>query len=156
MSTLPPPATIAGKIRLAQSDAAKLNRHQYRPYALNWHTPYSDSQCEVCLAGAVIAQTLRIPRRIRAIPEHFSKEWSLALRILNHVRSGNYLRAWELQYGIDEHFPLTGLQEVPELESSNFIGWEHFDRHLESLSYIADRIEALETEYAEKLKQGEA
>lgn len=53
-----------------------------------WHFPSSTQTCEVCLAGSVMAQTLRTKTSRIACPEDFGGDVQQALLALDEVRHG--------------------------------------------------------------------
>ena len=67
-------------------------------YAVNsiaWHDGIS-KKCKICLAGAVMAQTLQAPHRESFAPIDYENELRIRLRAINYIRSGSYIHAYEL------------------------------------------------------------
>lgn len=60
--TTPPPGKLSDLIDLAVADARRLDRTTYTPDSSVWHEPADDDCCMICLAGSVIAETLKCPR----------------------------------------------------------------------------------------------
>ena len=69
------------------------NDSRYRVSMEAWHFPHSDftgqnPSCEVCLAGAVMAKTLKAPRSIDTFPDNYSETTRSALHAINAFRVG--------------------------------------------------------------------
>ena len=62
-----PPKKLSDLIGLAVADARTLDRETYIPECWSWHTPVRNNKCRVCLAGAVIAGTLRVNPKTEVI-----------------------------------------------------------------------------------------
>ena len=54
------PSTMADLLECAINDARKLNRSSYTPHHGQWHLSGYNIPCEICLAGSLIAGTLRV------------------------------------------------------------------------------------------------
>ena len=96
-------------IRLAVSDARRIDRGVYVANWVPWHTPTfgGPEKCGVCLAGMVIAGTCGIdPSKEAAYdsPELFL--WKDLLLALNAIRAGNYDAAHQSIYGSGEPVPV--------------------------------------------------
>ena len=88
-------------IRVALNDLELCEKDaKYNVYMEAWHEPFdqnSDSPgCFVCLAGAVIAQSLNTPINFDRSPENFSLPISIRLRVLNLLREGDIPHALAL------------------------------------------------------------
>ena len=82
------PSTLFGLLESAIGDAEELDRFHYIPYSENWHkSRYSDA-CEICLAGCLIAGTLRNSHRKTLVPNMFSADTEHKLMIVDAMRSG--------------------------------------------------------------------
>ena len=57
----PPPEGPSELIDLAVADARQLDRTRYTPNPYVWHRPADDGACMICVAGSVIAGTLKCP-----------------------------------------------------------------------------------------------
>ena len=75
----------------ALSDLAKCEADpNYRVDMRFWHKSNSiDGICEVCLAGAVMVNSLHVPAANSYLPEDFDHNTKNALRALNCFREGN-------------------------------------------------------------------
>ena len=62
----------------------------------DWDTGPSESICNVCLAGAVMAKTLDVNHRFSHVPDSFDIETEFALRALDFFRVGNIECALEI------------------------------------------------------------
>lgn len=86
------PSVPSQLIRLALADLAKVEvREEYTVDMGNWHLPlpFADApRCSVCLAGAVIAQSLGAGLTEDVVPENFSRATRDALRALDYFRTG--------------------------------------------------------------------
>ena len=78
-------------LRLAVGDAKKIERTPgYRLNMSVWHTGAGDnSDCEVCLAGSVMACTLKLDRTRSAGPGHADPGIEQKLNFINDMREGN-------------------------------------------------------------------
>ena len=61
------PETLHETLTLAISDSLSLNRTLYEPRYFYWHTP-DQGKCCICLAGGILAGTLRTDRYDEIIP----------------------------------------------------------------------------------------
>ena len=154
------PETLSGLIRLAIDDARTLRQSQYHPHWSVWHqrgdhsnAPPSSLEkrmCNVCLAGAVIAGTLSADKEKKREPANFSKygktsQWERGLRALDFVRRGTpgyYESAISMFLGRGN--PPRGFKshDIPGTEYPDFVGWDQFEKHCESLHAVADAFEA--------------
>lgn len=83
-------------ITLALADLAKVEAApgEYRVAMGVWHSPDPGTDlCAVCLAGAVIAMTLRGARGMCLWPEDFSKDTRRKLGALDSLREGRVYNA---------------------------------------------------------------
>ena len=87
---MPPklPDKLSDLILVAIADLTKAERSpRYRIDMATWHRP--NAQCAVCLAGAVMAFTLRIPKEQHILPDHTSTKHSRSkLLALDEIRCG--------------------------------------------------------------------
>jgi len=85
MKTLPDkPSEL---IRLALDDLKKCEKSKkYKIDMWKWHE--SNGECAVCLAGAVMAQTLKVKRKRDIVPSHFPEDIKNKLMSLNFLRQG--------------------------------------------------------------------
>jgi hypothetical protein len=75
-------------IRLALEDLRKCESSSRYEVSMDlWHYPHGD-KCYVCLAGAVMAQTLNCPPDRMMFPHQLSPEWVDRLLSLEHFRAG--------------------------------------------------------------------
>ncbi len=145
--TTPPPGKLSDLIELAIADARKLDRNHYTPMWWTWHRPSNkDGKCMVCLAGAVIAGTLRcatetsvdIATHGRNGPESATitdVAWRRALWALDSAREGDWLDAFQVlhhAYPKGELYDM--LEALPEPAHTEFNDWNTLDGHLESLA----------------------
>ena len=94
-----------------------------------------DYPCMVCLAGGVIARTLRMPWTSSCSPETFGKAVSDRLEALDDLRCGAVDAALGCLRGLDG-----ALMEVdlghPLPECDEFRGKKEFEKHLDSLEHL--------------------
>ena len=75
------------------------HKEHYAFNSLAWHYE-SYGRCKICLAGAVMAQTMLVPHRQRADPSHHGDASRIRLYAINSIREGNYINAYEwLRFG---------------------------------------------------------
>ena len=145
--TISPPEKLSDLILLAIKDARSLDRSIYLPDYRTWHqsiptTPLGQPvvYCYVCLAGAVIAQTLGYPSSVGIAPLQCGLQWERRLTALDKIREGRYKVAYALL-----HFDLTNQQindvftedRYPLPLYGKFVEWDNFESHLTSLEEVA-------------------
>lgn len=125
MKTLP--NKLSDMITLAFNDAKVIVKHP--AYILDmgvWHKFRNETgKCHVCLAGSVIANTLRADSRDFLTPEALSKDVQIKLEALNDFRSCCLFSAISSFYGfkIAEHHSdninkiYSKYEEHPDLDS---------------------------------------
>lgn len=93
-------------LELALSDLEKVEgSSRYKVYMYTWHVPQKRSVCQVCMAGAVMAKTLKADRFKRHSPEDFENDTKKKLTALNYFRTGLLDLALEV-LGIDHPLSL--------------------------------------------------
>lgn len=115
-----PPTKVSELIALALHDLELTEKDpDYIIRMSVWHEiGEEDKKCEVCLAGAIIAQTLKVNKSTRVftswngIFDGITKEWSDALLDLNQIRKGHLSRDAYAAYIYlykdsreDDHYP---------------------------------------------------
>lgn len=76
-------------LRLAVKDAQACERSRlYKLSMGTWHTP--NGKCAVCMAGAIMAKTLGVPRTRFSQPGLFEAEVERALHVVNRMRGGGF------------------------------------------------------------------
>lgn len=79
-------------LRLAVADVRKcLRSPRYRVDMTDWHSPAPDGVCEVCIAGAVMAQELDGKPDEALMPDFFGKIVGRRLSGLNKLREGDVI-----------------------------------------------------------------
>ena len=83
-----PPEKLSSLIRLALDDLAKCEADE--KYVINMRAYHVavEGECNVCLAGAVMAQTLGVPPSKTSCPRLHPSPWPGALRALDYARMG--------------------------------------------------------------------
>lgn len=87
------PACLCGLLRRAVEDAMAVE--EMPGYKLNmgvWHMP--NGVCQVCMAGAVMARTLKVERDSECEPTDLSQGIAQKLYAVNCLRAGNVLGAF--------------------------------------------------------------
>ena len=63
---------------------------KYRFDVSNWHNPGEDGICNVCVAGAVMARTLKAPHNKWVSPMNYIRgKWYAKFKIIDHIRTNN-------------------------------------------------------------------
>ena len=99
----PPPPSLPVLLKLALDDLERVIAagDPYTIYCSVWHcgqskNAYRPARCEVCLAGAVMAMTLKTPPATSAEPGDFCPAWRRALEAIDSLRCGDVDIASEL------------------------------------------------------------
>ena len=156
--TTPPPGKLSDLIDLAVADARRLDRTTYTPDSSVWHEPADDDCCMICLAGSVIAETLKCPRdqkvelgdednpdpdRVKSTTRNGS--WRSGRSTTPGTASGTgpnkALRAPDAPATTDDILRQLDQRRVPE--HPKFKNWTEFDAHLESLTTCANKLRKL-------------
>ena len=130
--------SLAALLETAIDDSRKLAQRDdlYVPMSREWHAPIVDNgdnphfgKCAVCLAGAMIAMTLkRTPKEIYSACRApiFSRD---ALYALDSLRQGDFIGAYEeLEHGLAEMAVLEHFQSQMQIPNDGtFKGFEEFD-----------------------------
>ena len=104
-----PPTKQWALVELALADYDKISKTPgYYINMSTWHMPdeKDSTKCYVCLAGCVMAGTLKMPKDTVFSPESFDIGWSIRLYDLDYHRVGNYRdkRGKWCSYDITHHF----------------------------------------------------
>jgi hypothetical protein len=94
-----------------------------------WHEPDSDGVCLVCLAGSVMAGTLKSDIDRKVFPHHFDKGTKRKLEALDYFRDGDILCGFN-ELGIPYPFQETEV-EAPQYDGDNP---EEFHEYLTDLA----------------------
>lgn len=136
--TLPaPPATCSALIRLALADLKAVRELPgYEVQMSSWHEQMeADGTCYVCLAGAVMARTLKADPEMDLCPPDYEDEgWQEPLSALNELRLGNLAyagRIWKPAALKIPHF------DVPSYNADS-------DRFITTMEAMAAAYEAAE------------
>ena len=144
------PNTLSDTLALAIRDARQLNRTLYTPHHRYWHGYCTDFrfQCLVCLTGSIISQSFRTDRKIITSPGNYPAEIDHKLRAINLCRIGEFLDAFRMFHNHvpprDEHWDRLHRLTLPR--HFDFIGWEQFDAHLDSLEAVIPELREIENE----------
>ena len=149
MNTPTLPDTLSDTLTLAINDARLLDRSLYVPHNRFWHGYDSayNGKCVVCLAGSIISQSFNVNRNTITTPDSFAPMIDLKLRAINLCRNGDYSSAFNFFHDFTPPPELqTRLDCLPSPSMSDFIGWEQFDSHLDSLEAILPALREIENE----------
>lgn len=160
---IPLPDKLSELLRLAITDARALDRKKYTPHSGYFHTgltkdnPYSKpglkgDTCRVCLAGAVIANTLKVSinRRFQSYLFGGNAE---KLYAIDHLRKGelyNAITTLHIDPDSLSKEQLSGVEGIQSLTnrwtpfSLSFHSWEEMDRSLKRMERLATRLEAID------------
>ena len=134
-------------LELAINDCKKLELSTYYPNHDVWHTHArnlvnedSDKGCHVCLAGAVIAKTLKYEPSANVDPINFKDDVEMYfITALDHIKEGNWGEALSLFcMGLRKDLPYSKWEQLDAHMSkislkSDFEGWKEFRRFLRDL-----------------------
>ncbi len=131
------PSTLSGLLESVIVDAEELDRFHYIPYSENWHkVRYSDA-CEICLAGCLIAGTLRNSHHRTLVPNMFSADTEHKLMIVDAMRSGEWRSAFIRLYQQDpDRETSEKIRRLAQPSNTHFHGWDEFLAHLQSLKNL--------------------
>lgn len=141
------PETMAELLETAIADARKLDREAYYPHYEHWHNPDPDPDgaCSICLAGSVIAGTLKASPHKSVYPDAFSDDVTSKLSSLDCMRQGSWRLAYERFYGREPSLNTSeGLTFLPQPVIPNFHGWDDFQEHLDSLEKAVQPLRQVE------------
>lgn len=84
------PDKISELLKLAMIDLEKVEADpRYKVDMLEWHTP-RENKCEVCLAGSVLAKSLKIDFKQRYYGLNLSEKIDDKLETINSLRMGHF------------------------------------------------------------------
>ena len=149
------PATMAGLLAVAIRDARTLDRETYFPFCREWHNSYHrTSSCRVCLAGSVIAGSLKVASDLSVDSASFDKRTESLLDALDMMRYGIWSKAHRLIYGDIASDDLREyLYALPQPSRASFNGWDDFNVHLASLEDMLPRLRGFDRATAKLIKQ---
>ena len=88
--------SLAELMEMAIDDMETLiSDKRYRLNAGSWHEIH-DGKCEICTAGAVMANTLGADIELRIMPKHYDNQIRIKLRAIDKCRGGDILSAYRL------------------------------------------------------------
>jgi len=139
------PDTMSGLLAAAITEARALDPRIYHPNSFYWHDTDEEQQCQVCLAGSVIAGTLQVPPDRTVFPESFAGDVPAKLSALENMRLGNWSDAYQ-QFYAQEPSPSIShrLGYLRRPSCSYFDGWEEFHTFLDSLEKSIEPLRAIE------------
>lgn len=137
--------SMSDLLETAISDARSLDARIYQPNYIALHDASVSVQCQVCLAGSLIAGTLQGTPDQSFTPEQFDSKVRGNLASLNHMRRGQWLFAF---YEFYRHWPRTPIEDrlrkLPKPDNSDFRCWSTFRSHLDSLESTLPELREIE------------
>ncbi len=148
------PETMAGLLKVAIIDARKLDRSIYLPYHNDWHDADSSAiYCEICLAGSVIAGSLKIAHSMTVSSRSFDERTEELLDALDKMRCGLWSEAFDLIYKRTPSLHIHDyLQALSPPDHSTFDGWKEFDSHLASLESMLPQLDSIDRSVSRLVK----
>ena len=157
--TTAPPTKLSDLLEVAIRDARELSEEVYTPRFWTWHKPLQaedDSEtdkCMICLAGAVIARTLKCSpnanveatlagnEQAGAIPIN-DRRWLKAIYALDAAREGDWLEAVLQMHGDypEDAGVFDALGALHEPARPDFTNWKELNEHLDSLKERARQL----------------
>ncbi len=137
--------SLSTVLAAAISDARSLDPQTYRPNCVAWHSFDEDGQCQVCLAGSLIAGTLQAPSNMTLTPHRFASDTPRILEAVNYIRDGQWVMAYRRfhsRWPSSPTYERLNLLDTPS--NSNFIGWHAFRTHLDFLEAILPELLQIE------------
>ena len=129
----------------AIADARQLDRRLYQPSFAALHEAGANTQCQVCLAGSLIAGTLEATPDESFSPGQFDEHTNNLLESLNYMRCGRWLFAF---YEFHRRWPISStedqLRRLPRPCNANFDDWNTFNLHLDSLECVLPELREIE------------
>jgi len=134
-AVLPPPG--AKLLKVALDDMALIMKKDgYIMNAAKWHMPDKEG-CHVCLAGAVIAGTLKVSQQTARTDNDFVFDTRTSLGWLESVRNGSS--------GIYDTDELLFLWNAGVFAYHNFYGHEQASKFIAGMRKIQKALEQIET-----------
>lgn len=118
MKSIKLPEKLSELLALALRDLEAVEKDKnYVVRMTAWHAPYKD-KCYVCLAGCVLAQTLKVPREQHRNIKNISTDAALKMNALDSLRIGLVTHACET---LGLLLPPPGLdREMPAYSNKGF------------------------------------
>lgn len=133
-------------LEAAIDDARLLDPEHYQPVSFAWHSPDEDGPCQVCLAGSLMAKTLKVAPHQMLTPYRFPEDTQRMLLAVEYMRSGNWYLAFIRFYRVHPSSRVEYLlRELPTPSNTDFIGWHSFRAHLDSLQAILPELRRIES-----------
>ena len=137
------PDTLHELLALAIKDAKALDTSKYMPNFLAWHVynEHGDGLCEVCLTGAVLAQSLNvdIKETVQSVDIYGSSIGNKLIAV-NYLRAGYVIEAAWALYGDNFQMP-QGVGAHQPMYHSSFRGWQKFYDNLDELGDLQALLE---------------
>ena len=137
--------TLSAVIRLGVSDGRLMNEDpKFFPLASIWFVSSfreNGTACSACFAGAVMRGTLGVrPGVGQVTPDCFDPDTERKLRALEYARAGSCGLAME---AMGMNFRGVDMMFMPKPRCQSFNCRVSFERFLDSMEVIADKLEAL-------------
>ena len=98
---------LSDLLEIAQTDLKAIEKDErYTVNMVAWHSAAIGGKCAVCMAGAVMARSLKTPYDISASPfnGYMDVTVSKKLHAINYARSGDVLMALTMLGGNESHY----------------------------------------------------
>ena len=132
-------------LEAAIADARALDPRIYQPNYITFHSAAALTQCQVCLAGSLIAGTLQATPDESFAPEHFDRTTRGNLQALDFIRRGHWVLAF---YEFHRYWPRSPIEDrlrkIQKPAHSDFQCWNTFRSHLDSLESSLPELREIE------------
>ena len=146
-STKPRFLSMSELLTATIADARALDPRLYQPNFAVLHSANTNAQCQVCLAGSMIARTLRCSPNETFFPGEFDDDTNNQLKCLDYIRRGHWVLAF---YEFHRYWPRSPienrLRQLPKPDNFNFQCWSTYRAHLDSLDSILPELREIEIE----------
>lgn len=134
-----PPQRMSEAILMALEDLEAVEQDpRYKVYMDSWHSPDPGwNKCMVCLAGSVMAKTLKASHHHYEVPLHFGNPWDKILCALDQIRLGDIIGASMVWSG---GFPTSIAYSRPFSVVSYHIDPDKFKAHLREIAEDLQRV----------------
>lgn len=132
-------------LEVAIADARSLDARLYAPNYVVLHEAHAHTQCQVCLAGSLVAGTLSATPDQTFSPSDFPDDTANHLESLNEMRRGQWVFAYHRFYDRWPHSRIEDrLRKLPKPSNPDFDDWPAFHCHLDSLESSLPELRSIE------------
>jgi len=102
-----------------------------------WHEPFQDSTCQVCAAGAVMAQRLDVGINCSIEPVNFNDDIRDKLFAINYLRRGNlHLAFGFLDLDLPDHLEIFYQIDIEYLNDLSYANRAEWKLHMQDLAGV--------------------